>query len=242
MNATVARLTWRSLLGRRRAILLMVLPAVLIVLALVIRGVEGRDPSYGVDLLGRFSLGFLVPLLCLIVGTGAIGPEIDDGSIIYLLAKPLSRYSIVVTKLVVAIGVATAFAALPTLIAGLILSGTTANVAVGYAVGALVAGIAYSALFLLLAILTRNAVVAGLLYALIWEGVVGGYVPGAQTLSVQQWSLAITKKVVGAPAKGLDVTSAVGLPTGIVLLLVLAVAATVYAGYRLRSIRLTGDE
>ena len=40
-----------------------------------------------------------MPLLGLIAGTGAIGPEIDEGSIVYLLAKPLNRYSIVVTKL-----------------------------------------------------------------------------------------------------------------------------------------------
>ncbi len=38
--------------------------------------------------------------------------------------------------------------------------------------------------------LSRNAVVIGLLYALIWESLVGTFVPGAQTLSVQQWALA----------------------------------------------------
>jgi len=34
----------------------------------------------------------------------------------------------------------------------------------------------------------------------------------------------------------------VALPTAVVLLVVLLVGATVYAGYRLRSIRLTSDE
>jgi ABC-2 type transport system permease protein len=130
----------------------------------------------------------------------------------------------------------------PTLIAGLLMAGGTANVAMAYAIGALVSGIAYSALFLLLAILTRNAVVVGLLYALVWESVVGGYVPGAKALSIQQWSLAIAEKVVGSRAAELNVNSAVDLPTAIVLLIVLTVAATAYAGYRLRSIRLTGDE
>ena len=43
----------------------------------------------------RFALGTLVPLLGLIAGTGAIGPEIDDGSIVYLLAKPVLRRHIV---------------------------------------------------------------------------------------------------------------------------------------------------
>jgi ABC-2 type transport system permease protein len=242
MNATIATLTWRSLLGRRRALLLLVLPVILIVLALIFVLIQGQDTEHAVVLLGTFSLGLLVPLLGLIAGTGSIGPEIDDGSIVYLLAKPLSRYTIVLSKLAVAIVVVTLFGAIPTLLAGLLMAGGSAHVAIGYGLGALVGGIAYCALFLLLAIITRNAVVIGLLYALVWESVVGGYVPGAQALSIQQWALAITKKLVGAQAAELKVTSAVGLPTAIVLLVVLTVGATAYAGYRLRSIRLTGDE
>ncbi len=75
----------------------------------------------------------------------------------YLLSKPLSRYSIATTKAVVAIAVVTGFAALPTFVAGLILSGTSSRLALGYAIGALAAGIAYGTLFLLLAVLTRHA-------------------------------------------------------------------------------------
>ena len=154
----------------------------------------------------------------------------------------MSRQVIVNSKLAVAIVVAVLFGAVPTLLAGLIVAGGAAHVAIGYAVGVLVAGIAYGALFLLLAILTRNAVVIGLLYALVWESVVGGYVPGAQAVSIQQWSLALTHRIVGARAADLGVTSAVGLPTGLVLLVVVTVAATVYAGQRLRSIRITSEE
>jgi len=204
--------------------------------------IDGQDAGAAVSVLGPFGLGFLIPLLCLIIGTGAIGPEIDDGSIVYLLAKPLSRHTIVRTKLAVCIAVAAGFGALPVLIAGFVIAGGTDNIAIGYAIGALVAGIAYCTLFLLLAILTRNAVVTGLLYALIWEGLVGSFVPGAQALSIQQWALSITTKVIGTPATDLDVTSAVGLSAGIVLLVVLAAGATTFAGVKLRSIRLTSDE
>jgi ABC-2 type transport system permease protein len=243
MNSTVLRLTWHSLLGRRRALLLTAMPAVLLLLALVVRLVHGSDDQAAADLLSAFSLGFLVPLICLIAGTGSIGPEIDDGSIVYLLTKPLSRYVIVNSKVAVAIVVAVGFGAVPTLLAGLIVAGGAAHVAVGFAVGTLVAAFAYAAVFVLLAILTRNAVVVGLLYALVWESVVGGYVPGAQALSIQQWSLALTQRIIGSSnASDLGVSSAVGLPAGLILLLVVTVAGTAYAGLRLRSIRITGDE
>jgi ABC-2 type transport system permease protein len=242
VDRTVATLTWHSLVGRRRSVLLMILPAVLLVLAVVLRLAQGQDVGASVTLLGGFALGTVVPLLGLIAGTGAIGPEIDDGSIVYLLAKPLNRFSIVLSKLLVVVALVAIFGALPTLVAGLVMSGGSGGVAVGYAVGVLVAGTAYSALFLLLGVLTRNAVVVGLLYALVWESVVGGFVPGAQALSVQQWALAVTEKVVGSSAADLGIASAVGFGTGVVLLVTVTVGAAVYAGWRLRSIHLSTDE
>ena len=242
MNATVARLTARSLLGRRRAYLLMALPGVLILLCILVRLLAGEDNDITVGILGGFALSTLVPLLGLIAGTGSIGPEIDDGSIVYLLSKPLSRHSIAGTKAAVAATVVTVFAALPVLVAGLVLAGTSDGLAAGYFLGALVAGLAYATLFLLLAVVTRHAVVIGLIYALIWESLVGSYVPGAQALSIQQWSLALSAKVVGSRADALGVTSAVSLGAAVPLLVLLAAGSTWYAGCRLRSLRLTSDE
>ena len=242
MNATVAQLTARSLLGRRRAIMLLMLPAVLLLLCGAARLLAGSDTSVTVGLLGGFALGTVVPLLGLIAGAGAIGPEIDDGSIVYLLSKPLSRHAIVVSKLAVAVAVVTVVAAVPTLLAGLVLSGTADGVAVGYAVGAGVAGLAYCALFVLLAILTRNAVVVGLIYVLIWESLVGSFVPGAQVLSIQQWALAVTERVLGSSAGTLGVSSAVSFTTGVALLAVVVAGCTWFAGSRLRSLRLTANE
>jgi ABC-2 type transport system permease protein len=242
MNATVARLTARSLLGRRRAYLLMALPGVLILLCILVRLLAGEDNDITVGILGGFALSTLVPLLGLIAGTGSIGPEIDDGSIVYLLSKPLSRHSIAGTKAAVAATVVTVFAALPVLVAGLVLAGTSDGLAAGYFLGALVAGLAYATVFLLLAVVTRHAVVIGLIYALIWESLVGSYVPGAQALSIQQWSLALSAKVVGSRADALGVTSAVSLGAAVPLLVLLAAGSTWYAGRRLRSLRLTSDE
>ncbi|MDP9182338.1 MAG: ABC transporter permease [Actinomycetota bacterium] len=242
MNSTVVRLTARSLLGRRRALLLLGLPAILLLLSAFSRAVGGVSDSTTGGMLAGFTIGTVIPLLGLIAGTGAIGPEIDDGSIVYLLSKPLSRFSIVTSKAVVAVAVIVAFGVVPTLLAGLVLTGTSGSIAVAFAVGALAAGVAYSALFLLLAVVTRQAVVVGLLYALVWESLVGNFVPGARSLSIQQWALSVTEKLVGTRADTLNVDAAVGLGTGVTLLVVVTVASTWYAGWRLRSLRLTSDD
>lgn len=238
-HPTVARLTYRALLGRRRAAVLFVLPALLLMLAAAVRIFNGPDDQVAADVLGGFALATMVPLIGVIAGTGAIGPEIDDGSIVYLLAKPVKRHTIVLTKLTVAIAVTMVFSALPTLLAGLILNGNGQQVAVAYTVAALVASIAYSALFLLLGTVSRHAVVIGLVYALIWEALFAGLISGARTLSVREWALAVAEKVTRG--EGL-VSSEVGLPLAVGLLAAVSVAATWYAGQKLRTLTLAGEE
>lgn len=237
-NPTVARLTYRALLGRRRAAILFLLPALLIVIAVAVRVLNGADDQVAADVLGGFALATMVPLIGVIAGTGAIGPEIDDGSIVYLLSKPVKRSSIIFTKLIVAIAVTMAFSAIPTFIAGYILNGNGQQIAVAYTVAALVASIAYSALFLLLGTVSRHAVVIGLVYALVWETLFGSLVAGARTLSVQQWSLALAQKIGGEGT----ITSDVGLPLAVGLLAGVSVAATWYAGQKLRTLKLAGEE
>ncbi len=244
MNSTIAMLTVRTLLGRRRALLLLVLPGVLVALAVVLRLTvdEASRLDVTVGLLGTFAIATVIPLLALIAGTGALGGEIDDGSIVYLLSKPISRHTIVVTKVAVAVGVTTLFGAVPVLVSGWIMVGNRESIAVAYGLGAFAAATAYCALFLLLSVLNRNAVVIGLIYTLVWETAIGGLVLGAGGISIQQWSLAVTRAVVGDNAEELGITAAVRPQISIIMLLVVAIGGTWYAGRRLRSLRLTSAE
>jgi ABC-2 type transport system permease protein len=237
-NPTVARLTYRALLGKRRAAILFLLPALLILMAVAVRMLNGADDQVASDVLGGFALATMVPLIGVIAGTGAIGPEIDDGSIVYLLSKPVKRSAIIFTKLIVAIAVTMGFSAIPTFVAGWILNGNGQQIAIAYTVAALVASIAYSALFLLLGTVSRHAVVIGLVYALVWEALFGSLVAGARTLSVQQWSLALAQRI----AEGSTITSDVKLPLAVGLLLVVSVVSTWYAGQKLRTLKLAGEE
>jgi len=243
VNATVVQLTARTLLGRRRVWLLAALPLVLLALAVLVRVIAGSDDDMVRLVVGGFGLGTVIPLVALLAGTGAIGPEIDDGSIVYLLAKPISRYTIVLSKLAVAVLTALVLGALPVVVATLVLARSPGSLAPALGVAAAAASIVYCTLFLLLAVLTRNAVVIGLLYAIIWETTIAGLVPGAKALSVRQWSLSVAEQMLGTGAAarfGMD--AAVGVGTGVVALLVVAVTCTGYAGMRLRTLRLLTAE
>jgi ABC-2 type transport system permease protein len=227
MNATIAMITFRAMLGRRRALLLLALPALLVVLAVVLRWTGNNDLDISANVLQKFGLATLLPLLALIAGTGVIGPEIDDGQIMYVLTKPIPRQVIVLTKLAVAI-----------VLAGLLLTGTTAQLVPAFTVGVLVGGVAYSAVFVALAVLSRNAVTIGLLYALVWETLLGSFAPGAKSASIQQWALSVTDALTPAS----PVSSSVDLGVAIPLLIAVTVGAAFLAAFRLRSLTIASAE
>jgi ABC-2 type transport system permease protein len=238
MNATIAMITFRAMLGRRRALLLLALPLLLVVLAAVLRWTGQNDLDVSADVLQKFGLATLLPLLALIAGTGVIGPEIDDGQIMYVLTKPIPRQVIVVTKLAVAIVLVAAFSVVPTLLAGLLLTGTTAQMVPAFTAGVLVGGVAYSAVFVALAVVSRNAVTIGLLYALVWESLLGNFAPGAKSASIQQWALSVTDALTPAS----PVRSSVDLGVAIALLIIVTFGAAFLAAFRLRSLTVASAE
>lgn len=237
MNITIIKLTARQMLGGKRVWLLAGLAVLLLGIAVATRALVDISDADIAQSLQVMSIGTLLPLFGLIVGTGSIGPEIDDGSVIHLLAKPVSRHMIVQSKLAVAVGATIVFAVVPTALAALIMGGSS-RTALAFGAGALAAGVVYCVIFLLLAILTRHAVIVGLVYALIWESIVGGFVPGARNLSVQQWA----GSVIDSIAEPGLVTAHVGIGLAYLLIVGGFLAATWYAGARLRVLTLASDD
>ncbi|WP_254237611.1 ABC transporter permease [Allokutzneria sp. A3M-2-11 16] len=231
----IIRITLRALLGRRRALLLLPIPVLLI-------GLTGFATTTGVAverwapiLLNGMGLGVLLPLTALIVGSSVLGLEIEDGTITHILTKPLPRRDIIVSKLLVAWLVTTVAAGVPLGVAGAIADGATMGTAlfVGAAVGAL----AYSALFLALSVVTRRPVIIGMSYILIWENLLGTYVDGTKVLSVRQFSSTITDTIAGNPL----LQSTLSVTTAAVMAGVFVLLGTVSATHRLRSFSLAGD-
>ncbi len=80
------------------------------------RVLVGEDADAAEGTLYGLGLVVIVPLVALLAMSGLLAPEIDDGSISYLLAKPISRHTIVASKLVVAVACVLVFGALPMLV------------------------------------------------------------------------------------------------------------------------------
>ena len=237
LHPTIVRLGLRSVFGRRRGILLFVLPLILLGLSVLVRALVGSDLSAATDTLDALGLAVIVPLVALLATSGLFAPEIDDGSISYLLAKPISRHTIVISKLVVAVGCVLVFAVVPMLLAGLVLVLDQPDIALGFALGSLAAGAAYCALFALLSVMTKHAVVLGLIYLLVWEGLLGGLLDGVRWLSITRWSRMLIEQLADV-----SLTEDFSTVYAVVATLVVIVFGTWLTGRRLRAFNLTGDE
>ncbi|MBQ1019530.1 ABC transporter permease [Micromonospora sp. D93] len=233
--STVTWITARGLFGRRRFLLLLPLPLVLLGLAVLCRSL-GVDPGqWGPPVLVGLGLAVVLPVVALIIGTGVLGAEIDDGTVVHILTKPLPRWQIVLPKLAVATGVSAVTAAVPLYVAGVLAD--SVRLGLGLAVAAALGALAYSALFLALSLVTRRPVLLGLVYVLIWEGLLGNFVSGTKVLSIQQYVIALADRI--APT-GLLETS-VSVPVASVMTALVSVGFTVLAIDRLRSFSVAGE-
>src|SRR5215472_7282125 len=122
-NPTVAWITFRATMGRKRAFLFAIPAVILIVFTLALKLSRPPARPWPSHVLGTFGFSVLLPLTALIIGTSVLGAEIDDGSIVHLLATPVRRSSVVITKFGVATGLTVLFAAIPEFVAALIAGG-----------------------------------------------------------------------------------------------------------------------
>jgi ABC-2 type transport system permease protein len=236
LNPVVLRITLRATLGRKRALIFLLVPLVLILITVALK-VVAKSPVWPAEFLGVFGLSVVLPLTALIIGTSVLGAEIDDGSILHLLATPVNRLSVVLSKFTAAVMLTVVFGAIPEYLAAAIARGPAGKLSVGLLIGAVVAAIGYNALFVMLSLLTSRAIAVGLLYLLVWEGLLGNLVGGVRVLSIGQYSVSVANAIAGTSALNAHLT----LATAIIMAAAVTVIALAVASRRLSMFALKGD-
>jgi ABC-2 type transport system permease protein len=202
----VVWLTWRQMFAYRRLWIgagIALLPSLFVIAFTLLADAAAERTGFFVTLQREIVIGTLLPLAALIFGIAAFGGEVEDGTLIYLLVKPVPRWRIVVSKYV-----ATALATIAVMAPAVLIPWAmlrderlTAAVAQSLLTGVAVGALLYTALFLALGLLAKRAFTLGLAYVVLFEGVLSrSGAEGVKALSVREFAVSVAQSVgdVGA--------------------------------------------
>ena len=210
---------------------------------------EMADPRRFLDdIILQVMLPSVLPLAALILATGAIGDEIEDRTLPYLVLKPISRFRIVLEKLL-----ASAVVSIPIIAIGGIVSwflvftdagGDDMDVLWAILAATAVGVLLYTAVFQLISLLIRRAILASIIYSLVWESVLGRFIPGLRYLSIRHvvssiYTSTITSLEPGGRAdRGLGIENAFSVQGAVIGAAVVSAIAILLSTWRLRKINI----
>lgn len=161
----------RDQLRLPRLIAAGLLVALTLALALFARGRLPAERSYSL-LASLLVFGFILVILSVVFGTGAVSQEMEDRTIVYLLTRPVPRWRILLAKFA-ACFLVTMLTCWLTLIGVALIAYGPAHLGQAHLprnMAVLALGVlCYAGLSLLLATFSRWPLVFGLLYAFGWE-------------------------------------------------------------------------
>jgi ABC-2 type transport system permease protein len=205
----IIRVTAGQLTGRNRLLgfgLLALVPALLLGAISRSANPTALDLEMGVLLVLPF-FALVIPVTTLILASSALGDERRDKTLSFLVLRPISRFEIAAAKTIAAAAVSTGFAALGALAL------TVAWVAVGGSfdvfpailLGATLACVMYSAVFVLVGNVLARSTLAGLIYVLFFETVIVDNLPRLAGASIWRIGLGATMETLPAhfPARAL---------------------------------------
>jgi ABC-2 type transport system permease protein len=176
------------------------------------------------------ALTVLAPIVSLVFGTAALGDLVDDGTLVYLWARPQRRSSLALGAWAAALTYALPLAVVPTLAAVLLIAPGGSTVA-GAVVATAVATVAYVSVFVLLGLMTTRALMWGVGYVLIVETFVARGGKSLGFLSIRAHASSLLTAITGVKVRLAYFSTA----TAVVFLVVVSVLAVVLCTARLRA-------
>lgn len=221
LSLPVYRLTLRSLFSGRRILALALLALVPVIAAAVFAAGGDVEPElFWARLVQRLAIPTITAFIAIVIGASAIADEREDGTILYLASTPLSRLTLVVTKIAAAWTATLVLVVPATLASGAIALGGDADASqlVWPLVGIVLAALCYCAVAAWLSMVVRRAVVIGVLYILLWEGSIATFAASADRFSIAAYGRAIA-------VEGVIDVNAPDASSGVAVVVLLAVSA-----------------
>ena len=197
---------------------------VAVLLGAVTRGDD--DPVQATtEMLAGYGITVAVPLCVLWLATSSLGDLVDDGLLVYLWLKPVARWQLPGAALLAVATVVGSLVVLPLVVTPLVAG--TPELVLDIAVSAVLATLAYGALFVALGLWLRRALWWGLAYLLVWENGIARASEGASRLSVGGYARSVLARLSDVELE--DATRSLGLAVSVLVAVAIGglVAATI---------------
>ena len=180
----------KQLITKGRLIGITIIGLLPILLGWVI-GRQSDDPlEAGVGFVSYMGLSILIPIVALIFASASLGDTREDGTLVYLWLRPISRLSVSTGAWAASVTIALPLTVIPMTISAILLDAGN-SVITATIVTSILALLAYSSLFVILGLIVKNPVLWGLAYIFIWEAIVASFAKPAAALAVSGYSRAI---------------------------------------------------
>jgi ABC-2 type transport system permease protein len=186
--------TVRQVLGLRRAIIfgLAAMAPALVFLLTSQALIDDAALDRFLGMIVGLYFPLLVPIVALIISASALGDERRDGTLSFLVLRPIPRSVISGSKFLGAVLVASGLNAVGAAALGMVYAIETGSwdVVLPLVVGGIVASVVYASLFVPLGFFTDRAVLVGLAFVFIFENAVVSALSGLS--SVSPWRLGMS--------------------------------------------------
>lgn len=189
---------------------------------------DGDRAEAGVQIISNLGLGVLIPVVALVFASASLGDLREDRTLVYLWLRPVDRWPVVVAAVAASVTIAAPLTLVPTAL-GAALTGVGGALVVGAVVAGLLAVVTYSAVFVLVGLVLRRALVWGLLYVLIWEGFVALAGAGAARVAIRAYTRSLLSHIAAVDLDTLTMPPA----AAVIVPLAVSAAAILLAARRL---------
>ena len=202
---------------------------------------DGLMLDQGARLATFLGLFFFIPVVSLTFASAAFGDLQEDGSLVYLWLRPMSRFSVVMGAYLAVCTIVLLLAIIPMATIGWLGAGFRSGSIDFLWMGTLLAVVSvstYVSLFILFGLLTKRAIMWGIVYMLFWEGLATGYGSWAITsvLSLPSYTSSFFNHLVNSRFSRFDVALSFShsLAGSIIALLLLTAFFLMFSVVRLR--------
>ncbi|WP_432521142.1 ABC transporter permease subunit [Kineococcus sp. SYSU DK006] len=228
----------RGILFRGRTAGFAALPLVVAAVVVAVVATTSVPARYGVQntFTGNLLTGLVVPIVALVLGIGAFGDERDSGTLPLLRGVARPRWHVVVARFAAA-WTSTVVVCLPAAAAcaglGISVQQPAGRVLGGVALATALTSAAYCGVFVLLSLLTRRGLLAGLAYVVLWETFLAGLAPALRGLSIGSYGRRVASLAIPGDVP-LGTVAATGVGTSALVLAAVAVVSVALASWRLQ--------